>query len=264
LDRETAKIDALIAKKERLIELLQEKRAVLVSHAATKGLDPSVPMKDSGMEYLVEIPANWETKQLKYIAGINQEILSEKTDPGYAFQYVDISNVNSNGQIIGSTAMFFEDAPSRARRRVKIGDTIVSTVRTYLKAIAFIDNLSEDLIVSTGFAVLTPGIKLLPKYLWRLVQSNQFVDAIVAYSEGVSYPAINPSTLGSLQIWIPPLPEQKAIVDLLDRETTKIDDLSSKIQKTIVKLKEYRTTLISAAVTGKIDVRNQVCSGEAV
>lgn len=257
LDRETAKIDALIAKKEQLIELLQEKRAALVSHAVTKGLDPSVPMKDSCVEWLGEIPEHWNVNRLKYTAGINLEVLPEGTDPGHVIQYVDISNVNSNGHILGATEMSFENAPSRARRKVKDGDTIVSTVRTYLKAIAFIENPPEDLIVSTGFAVLTPRIRLISKYLWRLVQSSQFIDAIVAYSEGVSYPAINPGTLGGLRAWIPPLPEQQAITCFLDCETAKIDTLCTEIQNSIEKLREYRIALISAAVTGKIDVRDE-------
>lgn len=252
LDRETAKIDALVEKKERLIALLQEKRTALVSHAVTKGLDPSVPMKDSGVEWLGAIPAHWEVKPLKFTVTMNPDVLDEATRPDYEMLYVDVGNVDSIGTIQNAESVRFEDAPTRARRKVRTGDTILSTVRTYLKAIAFVNDPPDNLIVSTGFAVLRPGRNVAPKFLWRLVQSQQFVDAVVSYSEGVGYPAINPSRLGRLVAWLPPLPEQRAIAAFLDRETAKIDALIAKVREAIERLKEYRTALISAAVTGKI------------
>ena len=258
LDRETAKIDALIAKKERMVELLKEKRIALISHAVTKGLDPDAPMKDSGVEWLGEIPAHWELKRAKDVAELNRETLTGNEDPYWVIHYVDIGNVDSNGCIIDIQEMAYDNAPSRARRKVRNGDTILSTVRTYLKAIAFIENPSEALIVSTGFSVLSPKDYLEPKYLWRLVQSQQFVDAVVSNSEGVSYPAINPSRLSCLAVWSPPFDEQRAIAAFLDRETAKIDALITKFKEAIEQLKEYRIALISAAVTGKIDVREEV------
>ena len=258
LDRETAKIDALVAKKERLIELLQEKRAAVISQAVTKGLDPDVPMKDSGIEWLGKIPAHWEVKRLKYVTSMNRETLPEETNPDYEMRYVDIGNVNSVGQIVDTEEIRFETAPSRARRKVQKGDTIISTVRTYLKAIAYIEEQSGNLIVSTGFAVLSPAQEVLSKFLWRFVQSTQFVGAVVANSEGVGYPAITPSRLGCLLICIPPVKQQEIIADYLDRESAKIDAFIAKVREGIEKLKEYRTALISAAVTGKIDVRGEI------
>jgi len=168
---------------------------------------------------------------------------------------VDISSVDSTGVILDTQEMHFENAPSRARRKVQQGDTIISTVRTYLKAIAFINDPPENSIVSTGFAVLRPKPELAPKYLWRLVQSQGFVDTVVANSEGIGYPAIAPTRLAELPVWIPPLFEQRAIAAYLDRETAKIDAAVDEIETGITQLEEYRTALISAAVTGKIDVR---------
>ena len=263
LDRETAKIDALIEKQEWLIELLQEKRAALITHAVTKGLDPNVPMKDSGVKWLGEIPAHWEVKPLKRVVQVNPEQLPENTDPDYEFDYVEINDVDSKGAIINKESMRFNIAPSRARRKVVRDDIIISTVRTYLKAIALIvEDNKHDLVVSTGFAVLRNDGKrgVGNDFLWRMVQSSIFVEKVVSYSEGVSYPAITPCVLGSLSVWFPPSKEQNEIVLFLNRELCKVDYLIDRANKSIKLLKEYRTALISAAVTGKIDVRGEVSS----
>jgi type I restriction enzyme S subunit len=260
LDRETARIDMLIQKKQRQIELLQEKRSALISHAVTKGLDPNAKMKDSGIEWLGEIPAHWEVRRLKYTASINDEALSETTDPDYEFVYVDISSVDAAKGVVATEVYRFEDAPLRARRIVRDGDTIVSTVRTYLRAIAPIRDPDDNLIVSTGFAVVRPR-KLDSGYLSYALRSPFFVETVVSRSTGVSYPAINAPEVGNIGVSIPPLDEQCAIASFLDRETARIDALtekinqSMKINQSIETLHEYRVALISAAVTGKIDVR---------
>jgi type I restriction enzyme, S subunit len=210
---------------------------------------PYPAYKDSGVEWLGRIPVHWEVKQLKYATKINQEVIAETTNPDYLIQYIDISNVDSNGQVLNIQEMPFSDAPSRARRKVYDGDTVISTVRTYLKAIALIKKPPKNWIVSTGFAVLSPNGEVLPEYLWRLVQSDGFVNAVVTYSEGVGYPAITPNNLASLPVWIPPLPEQRAIAAYLDRETAKIDALIAKKRRLIDLLQEKRAALISRAVT---------------
>jgi type I restriction enzyme S subunit len=255
LDEETSKIDKLITKKERLIELLKEKRTALISHAVTKGLNPDVPMKDSGVEWLGEVPEHWEVKKLKNAAFLNLDTLNEDIQPDYLLNYIDIGNVTSDGSILETQEFQFKQAPSRARRKVKNGDTIISTVRTYLRAISLIKDPPENLIVSTGFAVLSPRVEIDSRFLFRFVQSSEFVEKVVAHSEGVGYPAINPSKLACLPIWLPLLHEQQKIAQFLDRETSKIDKLITKTRTSIDHLKEYRTALISAAVTGKIDVR---------
>ena len=255
LDRETARIDALVAKKERLIKLLQEKRAALISHTVTRGLDPDVPTKYSGVDWLGQVPEHWEVQRLKHLATVNDEALPETTDPGMEIAYVDIGNVDSIQGITDVEVMVFEDAPSRARRVVRQGDVIVSTVRTYLRAIAQIETTDGNLIVSTGFAVLRPH-QMDYGYVAYVATAPYFVERVVAHSVGVSYPAINPSELACLDIVFPPIDEQCAIAAFLDRETAKIDTLVTKVHSAIVRLKELRTALISAAVTGRIDVRN--------
>lgn len=255
LDIKTAGIDGLIADKEKLIELLQEKRQAIITEAVTKGLNQNVKMKDSGIEWIGEIPEHWRLSKIKYESLINNKTLSESTDDDYEIEYIDISSVTSIGGINDVQSLNFKDAPSRARRILSKGDTIVSTVRTYLKAIAFIENTQSNLICSTGFAVLTPLSKVVPKYLFYLMRSEKYVNEIVRRSVGVSYPAVNASDIGDLECALPDRDEQMYIVEYLDNFTMQINQLVNDIQLQIQKLKEYRQSLISEAVTGKIDVR---------
>jgi len=214
---------------------------------------PYPEYKESNLQWLGKIPEHWQTRRLKYATAVDSDTLVEDTDPNYVLQYVDIGNVDSQGNILNFQEMRFEKAPSRARRRVRDGDTIISTVRTYLKAIAYIENPPENLIVSTGFAVLRPRPEIEPKYLWRLVQSQGFVDAVVANSEGIGYPAIAPTKLAELLVWIPPLPEQRTIAAFLDRQTAKIDALIAEQRHLIELLQERRAALISHVVTKGLD-----------
>ena len=255
LDRETAKIDALIAAQRRLIDLLREKSSALISHAVTKGLNPDAPMKESGVPWLGKVPEGWEVRRLKHFASYNDDVLPELTDPATEIDYVDISSVSSDNGIENVVTVPFSSAPSRARRLVKVGDVIVSTVRTYLKAIAPINAPHQNIVVSTGFVVIRPGEGFEPSFARYSLHSNYFMDRVVAGSVGVSYPAINAFDLISIEIAAPAAPEQSSIAAFLDRETSKIDALIAKTEKAIELAKERRSALISAAVTGKIDVR---------
>jgi len=209
--------------------------------------------KDSGVEWLGEIPGHWEVKRLKNIASCNDDSLSDNTDPDYTIEYVDISSVDLVSGITHYENMIFENAPSRARRKVKDGDTIVSTVRTYLKSIAAIKNPPDNLIVSTGFAVIRPKPRLDSNYIGYLLQSEGFIGDVVSNSNGVSYPAINPSVLTRLPVVEPPLHEQQAIAQFLDYKTKQIDELIQKKEALLEKLDEKRTALISHAVTKGLD-----------
>jgi type I restriction enzyme, S subunit len=194
------------------------------------------------------VPEHWELKRVKYKATINDETLPETTAPDYEMLYVDISSVDPVNGIIQKDPMVFEEAPSRARRIVRDGDTIVSTVRTYLKAIASIKNPDKNLTVSTGFAVIRPR-KISSDYLANALHAPSFIEEVVSRSVGVSYPAINASEIGLIKIPVPPLPEQQSIAAFLDRETGQIDTLIDKKQRIVELLKEKRTALISRAVT---------------
>jgi len=258
LDQKTAQIDALITKKEQMIELLKEERAAVINQAVTKGLDPNVEMKDSGIKWLGTIPKHWHLKKIKYVSRVNKESLSETTAHGYEFYYIDIGNVDLEEGFKLGEKIKFDGAPSRARRIVRKGDSIVSTVRTYLKAIAYIEDNCTDLIVSTGFAVVTPCDVFVPRFLYFVLRSERFIDRVCALSVGVSYPAINATELADIVVWYPDdKNEQSKIVDYLDKKTAQIDGQISREERSIELLKEYRTALISEAVTGKIDVRGK-------
>lgn len=253
LDRETARIDELIAAKQRLLEILSEKRRALISHAATKGLDPKVQMKDSGVEWLGQIPEHWQVERLKFRATVNDEVLEEDTPPDHEILYVDISGVDAESGVKTKDPMLFCDAPSRARRKVSDGDTVLSTVRTYLRAIAAVRHPEPNLIVSTGFAVIRPRRVESDFLAWSL-RSSYFIETVVSRSVGVSYPAINASEVMDIPVAIPARPEQRAIVAHIEAETAKLDALRAAAERTIDLLKERRAALISAAVTGQIDV----------
>jgi len=203
--------------------------------------------KSSGAEWLGDVPSSWSVERLKYVASINDETLPETTDPDFQFQYVDIGSVDAQEGIKTVEDMLFESSPSRARRIVRSGDTIVSTVRTYLRAIAPIADSQNNLIVSTGFAVIRPR-RIQPRYLSYALRESSFVETLVARSVGVSYPAVNSSEVATIPIPIPSEDEQTAIADYLDREMAKIDALISKKRQLIERLKEMRTGLISRAV----------------
>jgi len=164
-------------------------------------------------------------QRLKYVATINRYSLPEDTDPNRELRYIDISAVAGGSLVSSPQVMRFGDAPSRARRLVRPGDTIVSTVRTYLRAVWPVNMPTDDLAVSTGFAVISPGPKVDPRYLGWLAQSDPFIEDIVARSVGVSYPAINPSDIGNILVAVPPLTTQSTIAGFLNRETARIDAL---------------------------------------
>jgi len=196
------------------------------------------------------IPNGWSVRRLKFAATCNDDALPETTDPEFEMAYVDISSVNLIDGIINSESLTFEKAPSRARRVVKDGDTIVSTVRTYLKAIAAIESPPENMIVSTGFAVIRPLEFIDSKFLGYALQNVAFIDAVVANSTGVSYPAINPTLLICLPVAYPEDKEtQQQIVAFLDWKTGQIDALIAKKKELMEKLKEKRLAVITQAVT---------------
>ena len=126
--------------------------------------------KPSGIEWIGNYPKHWEFRRLKNVCSLNKEALSDKTPFDYLIEYIDIGNTNDKGEFLELQEIEFSEAPSRARRKVEDGDTIISTVRTYLRAIAFIEQPKENLIVSTGFAVLNPIKRtLVPKFLFYQV-----------------------------------------------------------------------------------------------
>lgn len=263
LDRETERVDQLIEKKSKLIERLKEKRTALISRTVTKGLPPqaaraaglpvNTKMKDSGIEWLGAVPEHWDVKRLKYVASINDEVLPETTPPDFEFKYLDIGGVSPDVGKTWEETLAFEKSPSRARRKVRPGDVIISTVRTYLRAILAITEKGTNLIVSTGFAVVRPK-QINAKFMGFALKEKGFVEQIVRRSDGVSYPAINASEIGALEIPLPPPEDQELIARFLGSECAKITELLDKVSCAVEHLEEMRSTLITNAVTGKINV----------
>lgn len=201
--------------------------------------------KDSGVEWIGMIPSHWEIMKIKNVASFNDEVLPDNFDKNECIEYVEISDVNNTEGIKNTTFYKFKDAPSRARRKTVVGDIIISTVRTYLKAIAKVDR--PNLIVSTGFVVIRPKIDT--GFMAYTANSEPFIADIVSQSVGVSYPAISSIQVVNNKISVPPIAEQRAIVNYLDVKTAKIDSIVASREKKIKLLEELRASIISEAVT---------------
>lgn len=252
LDKKTAEINKAVSLKERLIKLLEERKKIIIQNAVTKGVDDNVEYKDSGIEWIGDIPEHWEVRKVKFCSLINENTLSENTNKNFKFQYVDIGSVSYEIGIENTELFNYENAPSRARRIAKPGDTIISTVRTYLKAIAYIGKKESNYIYSTGFAIFEPLKKYLKNYYLSFVfKCDNFTEDVRKHSIGVSYPAINSSELKNLYIPLPPLHEQQEIVDYIEHEIEEIDKAIELQVAQIDKLKEYKAILINEVVTGK-------------
>ena len=208
--------------------------------------------KDSGIESVGVIPANWSATPVKHVASCNDEVLPEDTDPGQEINYVEISGVDPSLGIVDSTRVSFSSAPSRARRKVRDGDILVSTVRTYLRAIARVSYPPNNMIASTGFAVVRPR-RADSGFLGYLFTAEFIIGEIISRSVGVSYPAVNANDIMDLKIPLPSVQEQQAIAAFLDRETGKIDALVEEQRRLIALLKEKRQAVISHAVTKGLD-----------
>lgn len=254
LDKKCNKIDQTIEKEKQVIEKLKEYKQSVITEAVTKGLNPHVKMKDSGVEWIGEIPEHWGIKALKYSIEYNKYNLSEKTDDKLNIRYIDIGSVTNEDGIKEIQNYTFDNAPSRARRIVKKGDTIISTVRTYLKAIAYISDEYDGFICSTGFAVCTPKDCYIDKYMFYCLHAEWFVSIVESISVGISYPAINTTNLMNLKNIVPPIEEQKEIADYLDKKCSSIDKLILNKEQLIEKLTEYKKSLIYECVTGKREV----------
>ena len=218
-------------------------------------LKPYPAMKDSGVPWLGEVPTYWEVRRLKSWLDVNEFVLSEDTDPEYTFEYLDIGSVATGRLTAKPERIRFGNSPSRARRVVRPGDTIVSTVRTYLKAVWHAEHPGDDLVASTGFAVLTPPRGAFPRFVSYFCQSDPFINRVTAEAVGIAYPAIAETRLGTFEVCIPPYPEQAAIVRFLDHADRRIRRYVRAKQKLIALLEEQKQAIIHQAVTGQIDVR---------
>ncbi len=257
LDRETARIDELVARKERLIELLQEKRAALITRAVTRGLDPDAPMKDSGVEWLGEIPTHWEMKRLKTIAEIRYGLGQPPKESSDGLPLVRATNVY-RGHITDEDMLYVDpaDVPAGRRAFLSTGEIVVVRSGAYTADSAIIPKKYEGAIAGYDMVVTVKGAK--PEFIATALLCPYLRDAqLVVASTRAAQPHLNAEELGDALILLPPLPEQGAIAAYLNRETAKLDVLGAKVREAIERLKELRAALISASVTGRIDVREE-------
>jgi type I restriction enzyme, S subunit len=197
----------------------------------------------------MSVVSKYPRQRLKFAATINDDALTEDVDPDYEIRYIDIGNVDSSGAIHEIAAYRFEAAPSRARRIVKDGDVIISTVRTYLQAIAPIANPPDNLIVSTGFAVIRPRSGALDaKFCRYALREPSFLAEVEMRSTGISYPAINASEIGDISISYPSLSAQRVIADFVETECNHIDALIAAKQRLLDLLAEKRRAIVADAV----------------
>lgn len=256
LRAEDAHIARFIKVKRDLIALLTEQKLRIIDWAVTRGLDASVVLRPSGIEWQGDVPEHWLIKPLKRWVRLNASTLGEKTNPDFEFRYVDIGAVKTGRLAKEPERLRFQSAPSRARRVLRRGDTILSTVRTYLKAIWYVSEEAEDLIASTGFAVMTPGREVEPEYLGYVIQSTSFVNRVTANSIGIAYPAIAETVLGRFPVAMPStLEEQQMILAYIKAKSAPLDQAIDQALTEIKLIREYRDRQIADVVTGKVDVR---------
>jgi type I restriction enzyme S subunit len=262
LDRETARIDALVAKKELLIELLQEKRTALINRAVTKGLDPNVPMKDSGVEWLGEIPAHWEVKPLKAISALQTGLTLGKKFDGrslVARPYLRVANVQDGYLDLDDIADVELPGYDLVRYELRTGDVLMTEGGDFDKlgrGHVWEGQVAGCLHQNHIFAVRPRRHVLNPYFLAHAMSSGYGRAYFTATSkQSTNLASTNSTKLGNLPVPLPGLAEQHGIVLSIGQDTKRADALIAKVRDAIERLKELRTALISAAVTGKIDVR---------
>ena len=264
LDRETAHIDAMVAEQERLIELLREKRQAVISHAVTKGLDPSVPMKDSGVEWLGMVPGHWEVRRILDLARLESGHTPSRQHDEYWvdaecsipwFTLADVSflrdlrntTISTTSQKISPLGM-----ANSAARLLPAGTVILSRTAS----VGFSGITTVDLAVSQDFAAWICGGELRPRFL--LLSLRGMTQEFSRLMFGATHQTIYMPDIRAFRIALPSLAEQDGIVAATDGETARIDALVAEAEHAITLLQERRSALISAAVTGQIDVRAAV------
>jgi len=259
LDRKTAEIDIIIAKKERLIELYEEEKAAVINHAVTKGLDPAAKMKDSGIEWLGEIPKNWEVIPLKYIGEIKYGLSQLPTEKHDGLPVIRATNI-FRGKISKENLVFVNEQDISYDRDpiLKENDIIVVRSGAYTADSAIILKEYEGSVVGYDM-VLRCNNKNESFFMSFCLLSDYVLNRqLLPHSLRAAQPHLNREELGETRILRPKENEQTAIVQHIETKCSRIDAIISKFKRQIELLKEYRTALISEAVTGKIDLRNKI------
>ena len=261
LDHETAKIDGLIREQERLIGLLQEKRQAVISHAVTKGLKPDVPMKDSGVEWLGRVPAHWTSSSIKRFCSLVKDgthlppprvsegipLLSVRNIVGGEFvRRSDDSKISENDYV----ALCRSFTPQQR-------DVLLAIVGATLGKTAIISDAMGHFHIQRSLALFrADASKLNPHWLHWVFQSAGFQSLLWEYAGFSAQPGIYLGTLASFKIPVPPIKEQIEINEWIGRQIDPMNTLIKEAESAVLLMKERRSSLISAAVTGKIDIRN--------
>lgn len=262
LDRECEKIDALIAEQERLIALLAEKRQAVISHAVTKGLNPNAPMKDSGIPWIGMVPAGWEVVRLK----MDMDFLTSGSR-GWAEYYSDngalflrIGNLTRNGMEIDLSDIQRVAVPENTegeRTRVQSGDVLFS-ITAYLGSVAVVPMGFQEAYVSQHVALARLNKKILfPEWVGFITLSDVGKNYLSSKGYGGTKIQLSLDDIANIIIPTPPRAEQKEIISYLNSKMRRFDYIARTASEAVTLLKERRAALISAAVTGKIDVRAQ-------
>jgi type I restriction enzyme S subunit len=263
LCHETAKIDRLIAKQERLIELLKEKRQAVISHAVTKGLNPDTPLKDSGVEWLGEVPAQWETARLRFVVegGLVNGLFKKKEHFGKGTLLVNVFDIYQEDFVIKPDLLERVAATKEEEKAYQVEPGDIFFVRSSLKlegvgrsSCAVV--VPEPMVFECHLVRARPKKTMMsPRFMNYFLNSTQAVSRLVSLANFVTMATVDQEKIKGVNIPIPPLNDQDEICDYLDRKVQVFDELVNKTGVAVVLLKEHRTALISAAVTGKIDVR---------
>ncbi|MFP6842254.1 MAG: restriction endonuclease subunit S [Acinetobacter sp.] len=267
LDTETARIDNLIAKQEKLIELLEEQRKSIISHAVTKGLNPNAPMKDSGVEWLGEVPEHWTVLKNRHIfnfskgLSITKENLQENGVPCVSYGEVHSKfGFEFNPEINDMKFVSEEYLETSKNCLLNSGDFIFADTSEDFEGSGNFSYLNSNSQVFAGYHTVIARLKSKqkPRFFAYIFDSNAHRKQIQTQVKGIKVFSITQGILKDIYSWLPPVHEQDLIVEYLDNECKKISLLKAKQIELIEKLKEYRSTIISHAVTGKIDVREFV------
>jgi len=261
IDQETSQIDQLISKKEQLIEKLLERRQALITQAVTKGLDPNVPMKDSGVEWLGDVPLHWSIRPLRSIASTISSPVDKKSIEGQSSvllcNYTDVTY----NDLIHADINFMQATATLAQIRgykLKAGDTVItkdSETAEDMGLSAFVVAELSNVLCGYHLAIVRPRKRVVPRWLtWNLRGSSSRTQ-MTLFSRGLTRVSLGQGSLRSIKVATPPADEQTIIASFLDQETAQIDLLVEKARKAIELLKERRQALITQVVTGKIDVR---------
>lgn len=260
LDRETSRIDGLLEKKGRQIELLREKRAAMISHAVTRGLDPNVKLKPSNIPWLGDIPKHWEMTPLRYLGRCQNGINIGAQFFGTGFPFVSYGDVFNNIELPCNVIGLVQSSKNdRIQYSVITGDVFFTrtseTVEDIASACVCFQTISDAAFAGFLIRFRPHSLRLnicFSKYLFQNVSLRAF---FVKEMNLVTRASLSQDLLKRLPVLLPPESEQQAIAKYLDKQTERIDSIIAKVESSIKKLTEYRTALISAAVTGKIDVR---------